>query len=290
MRPAPHAYHLAAVAYSLEQRLLFVGTPGSGVIDVFRTPAGGLDGPQLFVTRLANPPRKHVLRLGLDRAHGRLWALDINSVDAYELERFALLGSFHRGRMPNYERFTDLAVGSGGEVYVYALTPRGARIYRIEASSREMKVWIESSLWTSDPGISLATRVASTTDGKYLLLVSPLRATIVRVNLASRAIGTVGLSEPVDLACGALFWGPGPPDGGKTADAHGPAATVLHCPGKSDVQIEFADDFSRGSVRTAPPSAQRGAPSRAHWKSSISGVAAADSGRTLSALDRRAAE
>jgi hypothetical protein len=56
------------------------------------------------------------------------------------------------------------------------------------------------------------------------------------------------------------------------------------------VQIEFADDFSSGSVRTAPPGAQRGARSRAHWKSSISGVAAADSGRTLSALDRRAAE
>lgn len=223
----PTNFHLATVGALPERALLFVAQPGFGTVDVLQG--------QRFVARLTDPARRHVLRLAVDAQRGRLWVADFRLVQAYDIDSLAALRRYPLPTDAYHERFSDLALDSAGNVFV--LARGGARLYRIDARSLEMELWLDLADRATDAAVLLANRVLAGADDRHLFIASPARGELLRIDLQTRAVAPVALNRPADLTCGVLFWEP-------------PAAMrALDCIGAWDARIALAADGLSGSLQ-----------------------------------------
>jgi hypothetical protein len=199
---------------------------------------------QRFVTRLTDPARRHVLRLAVDAERGRLWVADFRIVQAYALADLKEARRYTLGQDAYHERFSDLALDRAGNVFV--LARGGARLYRIDARSLDMALWLDLSDRASDAAVLLANRLLASADDRYLLLAAPARGELLRVDLQSKAVSVVALNRTADLTCGVLFW-----------EADAPALRALDCIGAWEARIALAADGLSGSIElrgtTRPP-------------------------------------
>lgn len=223
----PANFHLATVAALPERALLFVAQPGYGAVDVLQG--------QRFVARLSDPARRHVLRVATDARNGRLWLADFRLVQAYEVDGLTELKRYALPPDSYHERFSDLALDSAGNVFV--LARGGARLYRIDARSLEMELWLDLADRATDAALLLANRVLASADDRHLFIASPARGELLRIDLQTRAVTPVALNRPADLTCGVLFWEA--PD----------AMRALDCVGAWDARIALAADGLSGSLQ-----------------------------------------
>lgn len=227
-------FHLATVAVSPEHRLLFLSSPGSGVVDILRMPRGR-DTSLRHVARLLEPIR--VRRLAVDASHGRLWVADFASVYAYELDGFTLTRKYDMPANSYYERVSDLTVDRQGNAFV--LARGGARIYRIDARSANMDLWLDVGNSARDSGILLANRLLKTVDDRFLILVSSANGALLRIELATKSITPIELNEKADFTCGVLLWNERPEA----------SIQAFDCADQWVARIELRDDHSVGSLQ-----------------------------------------
>lgn len=232
----PTNFHLATVAADPQRALLFVAQPGFGAVDVLQG--------QRFVARLSDPARRHVLRLAVDAGRGRLWVADFRLVQAYRVDNLTELKRYALPPDSYHERFSDLALDSAGNVFV--LARGGARLYRIDAQSLDMAVWLDLGDRATDAAVLLANRLLASADDRYLLVAAPARGALLRIDLRTKTVSPVALNRTADLTCGVFFWET-PPS----------AIRVLDCVGAWDARIALAADALSGTIdlrgATRPP-------------------------------------
>lgn len=241
--PAPpaHNLYLATVDYWPERQLLFLASPGSGIVDVMRVPSSPRQGSLDFVERLTDPMRHEVLRLSVDRARGRLWVADRRIVYVYELEPRKLAA-----RVPMYAHqappISDLALDSEGNAYV--LLGGGSFVYRVSSASLQLEKWLETAHRSPEKAASGRGRALLTKDSRYLLFQAPADGRLLRVDVQSRRVEAVQRTMPVDLDCGALFW---------KDDALVASLTAFHCRGRWIGEIKLDPQLRRSTERLLNP-------------------------------------
>jgi hypothetical protein len=209
--PELHNPHLATVDYWPDGRLLFVATPGSGIVDVMRVtspPRQGLD----FVERLTEPARNEVVRLSVDRVRGRLWVVDHHAVYLYHLTQHGSASLFSIPAEPDRARpstgqdawITDLTIDDKGNAYV--LLRGGALIYRVDSTTLKPDIWVRTIAGTNERPVFSDSRVLLTKDSRFLLFQSPKDGRLRRIDVLSKEVQTIAYPTPIDLSCGYLFW------------------------------------------------------------------------------------
>jgi hypothetical protein len=197
-------YHLGAIAYSLDHAAVFVANASSGAIDILRVPSASGETGLRFVRRLNESRRKHVLRLSVDSPRGRLWVASPEAVYLYELGQLTLQQVFDIPRNAYYERVADLGLDQGGNAYV--LVRGGARIFRIDAQTLELTLWLDVAPSARDGAIALGNRALMSRDGKRMFIASPENHGILAIDLQSKWVERMATSDSVDFMCALLFW------------------------------------------------------------------------------------
>lgn len=197
-------YHLAAIAYSPGYAAVFVANASSGAIDVLRVPSASGETGLRFVSRLSESRRKHVLRLSVDGSRGRLWVASPEAVYLYELRQLTLQQVFDMPRNAYYERVADLVLDQAGHAYV--LVRGGARIFRVDARTLELALWLDVAPSARDGAIALGNRALVSRDGKVMFVASPENAGMLAIDLQTKRIERIATSDTVDFMCALLFW------------------------------------------------------------------------------------
>lgn len=234
---APPGEHLASIVYWPDERLLFVAAPRSPMIDVLRVPTAPREGTLDFVGQLRTPGGQEILRLALDPANGRLWAADREAIHVYPLRP---LGAPTRiaFRPPGINPIDDLVLDAEGNGFVFIAG--GARIDRVPALTLRPERWLEAP-WLAPRASRFATgRAVAARDGRQLLFQLPRNGGLLRVDRASRETLTIHRAAPIVLDCAALLW------------HDGESRPVLHCRGRSTVEIELDPAMTRLSERRFP--------------------------------------
>jgi len=255
-------YHLAAIAYSPDHAAVFVATASSGAVDVLRVPSASGQTGLRFVSRLSEPRRKHVLRLSVDGSRGRLWVASPEAVYLYELRQLTLQQVFDIPRNAYYERVADLVLDQAGHAYV--LVRGGARIFRVDARTLELALWLDVAPSARDGAIALGNRALVSRDGKVMFVASPENSGMLAIDLQTKRIERMAASDSVDFMCALLFWrNDGKPSASGTQHAV-PQIRALDCFDSWQAELDSAGesravrtkgniDVRRGLARTVFP-------------------------------------
>lgn len=222
-RIAANNYHLTDVAVSLRHRLVFVGAPTTGDVQVLRLDPKSLPHQMTYVGHLSEPERANVLRIAVDDERSRVWVLAPTAAYLYDLRDLHLLRRYDRQGTDDYERFGDLALDGNGDVYV--LSRGGARILRIRSDAAALEPWLDAFNGTRTAALYLSNRLAVDDEGRGLVTISPVDGQLVRIDLASKRAIVLRQNGNPDFTCGIPFW----------SDARGTSAerslVMLDCAG-----------------------------------------------------------
>lgn len=236
--------HLATTAYDADRRLLLmVSTPAA--IKVFHFEDSHVSSAPRFVTTLG-PQLPQVLRLAIDRRHGRLWAASLTTIHAYDLSNYQLMKQYVLPPRGHYDRFSDLTVNEHGDVYV--LARGGGRIYFIDGKSLQMNIWLDIYGRASKASIALANRLILSPDGRHLVAAA-LYNQLLRIDVQTKTWQTIEIPEPtVDFACAVFFWNDERALGAVPANEF-IVMSAFDCLGLWEVEIRLTKDLSTGSIR-----------------------------------------
>lgn len=200
--PASNA-HLSAVDYWPQARLLFVAAQRSGVVDVLRVPENPRQGSFDFVERLAQPGRREIVRIAVDRVNRRLWVADPSGVSVYPLSPRGPATRIAHGP-PLTPLLTDLVIDAEGNGYMFM--GGGERIDRVDATTLRADPWLTLGHPGPRTSRSLAARALVAKDGHHVIFRTPGENALVSVDLATRKVAKIEHRDIDAFDCAALLW------------------------------------------------------------------------------------
>jgi hypothetical protein len=223
----PSNAHLSAVDYWPESHLLFVAAQKSGVVDVLRVPENPRQGSFDFVERLAEPGRREIVRIAVDRVNRRLWVADPGGVSVYPLAPRGPATRIPHGP-PLTPLLTDLVIDAEGNGYLFM--GGGERIDRVDATTLRADPWLTVGHPGPRTSRSIAARALVAKDGHHVIFRPPGENVLVSVDLATREMAKIERRDIDAFDCAALLW--------NRADS----IVAIPCRGDSVGEIPLGDD------------------------------------------------